>query len=163
MRKKRVEWTLILNFIQQWKKFIIWASASFISLMLFYLFFLNYVEPTQIGIARNSITGQMWLQSGGWHVTNPWTRVARIDTRPMRIAVMSAGHGYHARLVRFVPQHWKTFVEIEGFRYYWWYNRFSFNGGHREEYRGMRDIMRGYGYSAKKYPFIEILSEYTEK
>lgn len=132
--------------------------------LLLYLAFVDYLEPTQAGIARNTVTGEMWLQDmAGWHLSAPWTRVARVDTRPMRVGVMSAGHGYSAKLVRFVPQHWQEFVATEGFHYYWWFNRFSFNAGYDEEYRGMKDIMRGYAYGAKKYPFIELLSEYETR
>ncbi len=131
-------------------------------LMLFYLVFVNYTEPTEIGIARNFVTGKMWCQTNaGWHLTSPVTRVAKIDTRPRRVVVSSAGHGYSAKLVQFDPQGWEEFVATEGFSYYWWYNRFSFNGGYHEEHRGMADILRGYAYSAKRYSFIKVLEEYT--
>jgi len=129
--------------------------------VLFYTAFLNYTEPTQIGIARNFVTGEMWSQNGGgWHITAPWVFVARIDTRPVRVSVTTAGRGYSAKLVQFEPSAWKEFVAIEGFRYYWWANRVSFNFGYNEEYRGMKDILRGYAYSPKKYPFITVLNEY---
>lgn len=130
--------------------------------LLFYLGFTNYTEPTEVGIARNMISGEMWLQEGGgWHITPPWVWVTCIDTRPMRVALMSAGRGYSAKLVQFKPGKWREFVATEGFRYYWWANRFSINLGYDEEYRGVRDIMRGYAYSAKPYPFIEVLAEYS--
>ncbi len=128
--------------------------------VLFYLLCLNHNEPTQIGIARNRVNGAMWTQRGGWHLTSPWVSVARVDTRPMRVAVNSAGHGYSAKLIQFAPEHWQEFVTVEGFRYWWWANRFSFNGGYDEEYRGMRDILRGHAYGTKSYPFLRILNEY---
>ncbi len=129
--------------------------------LLFYLLFLNFTEPTEIGIARNWITGEMKLQErSGWHISAPDVWVARIDTRPMRVAVTSAGHGYSGKLVQFDPEEWREFVQTEGWHYYWWYNRFSFNFGYSEEYRGMKDIMRGYAFAAKKYSFIKILNEY---
>jgi len=135
-----------------------------LALFLFYLGFLNYTEPTQIGVARNMITGEMWAQmSGGWHLTPPWVFVSRIDTRPIRVSVDSAGHGYSAKLVQFVSGEWESFVKTEGFRYWWWANRFSFNWGYRDEHRGMKDILRGYTYSPKKYPFIRVLEEYQEE
>jgi hypothetical protein len=129
--------------------------------LLFYLSFLNYTDLTQVGLARNWFNGKMWLQErGGWHVSAPWVWVTRIDTRPMRVAITSAGRGYSAKLVQFNPQAWREFVQTEGWYYYWWYNRFSFNFGYREEYRGMRDIMRGYAYGVKRYSFITIIEEY---
>lgn len=136
-------------------------GGGLVAILLFYLGFLNYTEPTEIGLARNFISGDMWIQEkGGWHVTPPWVRVARIDIRPIRVSVSTAGRGYSAKLVQFKPEEWKAFVEIEGFRYYWWANRISFNLGYDEEYRGMKDILRGYAYSVKSRPFIEILQEY---
>jgi len=132
-------------------------------LFLLYLGFLNYTEPTQVGIARNVITGEMWLQDrGGWHVSLPWVFVARIDTRPLRVAVTTTGRGFSAKLVQFDSKYWREFVAMEGFRYYWWGNRISFNFGYNEEYRGMKDILRGYAYSAKRYPFILIMNEYQQ-
>lgn len=133
-------------------------------IMFFYLGFLNYTEPTEVGIARDLLSGETWLQEGGgWHSTALWVQVACVDIRPMRVSVTSAGRGYNAKLVQFDVQHWKEFVETEGFRYYWWANRFSFNFGYDEEYRGVKDILRGYAYSSKHYSFIKILEEYPTK
>ena len=150
-----------MKVIRNWGKCIWISGCVLIGIILFYLLFVNYTEPTQIGISRNLITGQMWIQNkGGWHLTAPWVKVAVIDTRPIRVSVASAGHGYSAKLVQFDARGWKEFVAIEGFRYYWWANRLSVNFGYNEEYRGMRDILRGYAYGAKKYPFVVILNEY---
>jgi hypothetical protein len=66
-------------------------------------------------------------------------------------------------LLSFDKYHWKEFVAAEGWRYWWWANRFSINFGYDEEYRGMRDILRGYAYSPKQYPFLVILEEYQSK
>ena len=143
--------------------FIVYVSVV-LSLVLFYFTCINYIEPSEVGIARNHITGRMWLQDkGGIYLTWPWVWVARIDTRPMRVAVTTAGKARSAKLVQFEQKHWESFVQTEGWRYYWWANRFSINFGYDEEYRGLRDIMRGYAYSTKQYPFIKILQEYEEK
>lgn len=128
--------------------------------LLFYLACVNYVEPSEVGIARNRVTGRMWLQHGGFYLTWPWVGVARIDTRPMRVAVTTSGTARNAKLVQFNQKDWELFVQTEGWRYYWWANRFSINFGYDEEYRGLRDIMRGYAYSVKKYPFITTIQEY---
>lgn len=134
-----------------------------IALLLFLLYngFVNYNEPTQIGIARNLVSGKMSLQEGGgFFFAPPWVWVARVDTRPMRIAVTSGGRGYSAKLVQFDKNYWEEFVATEGWRYYWLSNRISFNLSYDDEYRGMKDIMRGYAYSAKHYPFVVVLEEY---
>jgi len=143
-----------------------WIKISFLivaALAFLYFPFVNYTEPTDLGIVRNIFTGDMWAQEdGGWHLTPFWVRVSTIDTRPMRVAVTSTGHGYNAKLVQFNKSAWREFVAVEGFRYYWWANRLSFNSGYDEEYRGLKDIMRGYAYSVKKYPFVDILTEYQQ-
>lgn len=131
---------------------------------LFYFGFLNYTEPTEVGVVRNVATGEMILQEGGgWYCTTPWVFVSKIDLRPMRVAITTSGHGFNAKLVQFNPRAWRKFVETEGFRYWWWANRFSFNFGYDEEYRGMKDILRGYAFSTKRYEFITILEEYDVK
>ena len=125
--------------------------------------FLNYNEPTEIGVARNLLTGKIWVQNGGWHLECPWVLVPHIDTRPMRVSVDSAGHGYRAKLVRFVPSEWESFVKIEGWRLWWFSNRLSFNFGYEDEHRGLKDIFRGYAYGTKKYSFLVILEEFGEQ
>lgn len=129
----------------------------------FYLGFLNYTEVTEIGIARNLVSGKMWVQeNGGWHLTAPWVLVAKIDTRPLRVAITTTGHGFNAKLIQFQTDKWQEFVQTEGFRYWWWANRISFNLGYEEEYRGMKDILRGYAYGVKHYSFIKVLEEYRQ-
>ena len=131
--------------------------------LLFYLTCINFTEPNEIGIARNVITGNTWEQDrGGWHISAPWVFVPVIDTRPIRVSVLSAGHGYSSKLVQFQKEYWKEFIATEGFRYYWWANRISFNFGYDEEHRGFKDIMRGYAYSVKQYPFVKVLTEYQQ-
>lgn len=137
------------------------ASICLAVLGLFYLACVNYTEPTDVAIARNVVTGDLQLQSeGGFHLSSPWTAVSRIDARPVRVCVTTAGRGFNCVLVRFEPSAYKEFVAVEGFYYYWWANRVSFNFGYNEEYRGMKDLLRGYAYSIKRYPFIVILRDY---
>jgi hypothetical protein len=128
-----------------------------------YLPFFNHTEPVEVGIVWNRITGEVTLQkrdAAGWHITSPWVAVARVDTRPMRVCVTTAGRGFSCKLVQFELSAYKEFVETEGFRYYWWANRISFNLGYNEEYRGMKDLLRGYAYGVKKYSFVSVLRDY---
>lgn len=144
-----------------------WVARPVITLLCLYLLYVSFVthiEKTEIGIARNMMTGKTWMRDGGgFYVRPPWVWVSIIDTRPMRVAVTSGGRGYNAKLVQFDKNYWEDFVKTEGWRFYWFSNRISFNLGYEEEYRGMRDIMRGYAYSAKKYPFVVIIEEYDER
>lgn len=123
---------------------------------------MNHVEPGEVGIERNILSGEMSLQTAGWHFTSPFSRVARIDIRPMRVSITTSGHGYSSKLVRFNTDEWELFVKTEGFRYYWWDNRLSFNSGYAEEYRGLRDIIRGYAYSDIIPPFIIVENSYSK-
>lgn len=130
---------------------------AFISIALvFWLFSFNYVGFNEIGIAWNRVTGTLWKQEPGFHITWPWVSVARVDTRPIRVCVTSSGKGFSCKLVKFVPSAYREFVATEGHYYYWWANRISFNFGYREEYRGMKDILRGYAYGSKMYNFIVV-------
>lgn len=132
-----------------------------LGIFLFYILFLNHIEITQVGIARNWFSGETYLQEQpGWYLTPPWVWVARVGTHPIRVGVPTAGRGYSAKLVKFETEYWEEFVEVEGWRYYWLDNRLSFNLGNDEEYRGFRNLMLGYAYSVKEYPFISILDEY---
>lgn len=125
-----------------------------------YLACVHYTEPTEIGIVRNLVTGELRLDTSGWNLTPPWVSVAHVDTRPMRVCVTSAGRGFHCKLVQFEPAAYRTFVVTEGFRYYWWSNRLSFNLGYDEEYRGVKDLLRGHAYGAQRYPFVTVLKDY---
>ena len=132
---------------------------------LFYLVFVNHLEAYQIGITRNWATGEVTIQNlgkdtGGFYFTAPWVQVARIDTRPMRVCITSATRAFSCKLVEFEPSAYKEFVAVQGWQYYWWANRISFNFGYAEEYRGVKDILRGYAYSVKRYRFLKISEEY---
>lgn len=141
-------------------------SVLFLAIFLFCFGFFNYIQPNQIGIARNRLTGDLWLiDRPGIYFTGPWIGVARINTNPIRVSVQSFGRGYSAKLIQFDKIYWKEFITNEGWRYYWWDNRFSFNSGHRETYRGVSDTFLGYAYSThlERYPFIKILEEYESQ
>jgi len=140
------------------------AKISLLVFLVFlipYLLFFHFSEPTQLGVQRNWISGELSADTPGWNITAPWVSVAKIDTRPMRVCITTAGRGFNCKLVRFVPEQYKIFVKTEGFYYYWWANRISFNLGYSEEYRGVRDIFRGYAFGAQPYPFFELLEEYS--
>ncbi len=132
-------------------------------LFLLWLMFFHYTEAYQLGVRWNVTTGEISTdETAGYHLTPPWVFVAQIDKRPMRVCITSAGRSFSCQLIQFVPENYKTFVETEGFRYWWWANRISFNLGYSEEYRGIKDLLRGYAYGAKKYSFVVTIKEYQE-
>jgi len=148
----------------RFKKTSVISVCMILSVILAYCLFCNFLTYHEVGLARNFVTKNTWIQKDpGFHFTNPFVMVQRIDTRPVRVSVHSSSKCVSSMLVQFVPEEWEIFVKTEGWRYYWWSNRFSFNCSYPEEYRGWRDVMRGYAYSTKKYPFIKILDEYKEK
>lgn len=128
-----------------------------------YLAFFHYTEPTEVGIRWNPFKGEISLDPRqGMHFTAPWVLVSKIKTTPTRVCVTSASRSVNCRLVEFVPEHYKTLIAVEGFRYYWWDNRLSFNSGYDDEYRGVKDLLRGYTYGIQQYPFINTLRVYEE-
>ena len=143
------------------KKIIIVAGSCFL-VGLFYLAFVNYTEAYEVGIARNFVTGELVLQDhGGFHITAAWVQISRIDTRPVRVCITSDTRAFNCKLVQFEPSAYKEFVAVQGFQYYWLANRISFNFGYTEEYRGTKDILRGYAFGVQKYPFVTILRDYV--
>lgn len=134
--------------------------CSIILVFLFYLTCVHHTDLTEVGVMRNWVTGEIRYDSPGWHISAPWVKVAKIDLRPTRVCVTSASKGYNCMLVQFNREALDVFLKTEGFSYWWWANRFSFNSGHAEEYRGFRDILRGYAYSSTQYPFIRVLERY---
>lgn len=136
------------------------AGLCALALLVFYLSFMNYAEPTDAAIARNRVNGEVMLQTSGWHVSPPWVSVSVIDTRPVRVCVPSSGRDAGCKLVQFQREAYREFVVTEGFRYWWWSNRISFNMGYDDEYRGMKDLLRGYAFSGEPYPFLVIQKEY---
>jgi hypothetical protein len=122
----------------------------------------TYLEPGEAGITWNPFTGAIELQPhAGIYVTPPWVFQTTIDVRPQRVCLTSSAHAAaNCRLVQFDTRYYRDFIATEGWRWYWWSNRFSFNSGYHETYRGWRDVERGYAFAAQPYPFIHVLTEY---
>jgi hypothetical protein len=137
-----------------------WCLAGLTVFLTFYLAFFNHVAYGEAGIAWSRVTGALWVQPAGYHVTWPWVAVSTVETRPQRVCMTSASKAaFSCKLVRFDPAYFREFVGAEGHYYYWTANRVSFNGGYGEEYRGFRDVLRGYAYGSVRYPFLVVESE----
>lgn len=142
---------------------IITSIILAVVLSFFHLGFIHYQDSYESAIMWNRISGDVWLEeSGGLHFSAPWVFAAKVELRPVRVSIMSGGRSYNSKLVKFNPKYFREFVAVEGTRYYWWSNRISFNFGYSEEYRGMKDILRGFAYATKNYPFLEVVTEYKE-
>lgn len=146
--------SVIMKFIKT-KYFMI---LSFIILCYFSLY--NYSDYSHCTINRNIFTGEVSIDTiPGHNITWPWVQVSSIDLRPSRIPISSGSRTYNYRLVKFNPIYYREFVNAEGFRYYWWSNRISFNYGHDYESRGIFDILKGYAYDTNDWKFITIEKE----
>lgn len=151
---------------EQWKKLLRWRPRppTFVAITLGFCIYVGCVhelEPTHVGIRRNLFTGRVTLDTrAGFFLTLPWVAVARIDTRPTRVCITSVARSFNCKLVQFVPEAYREFVAVQGFRYYWLANRLSFNNGYDEEYRGMRDILRGFAFGNRPPPFLRVITTY---
>ena len=85
-----------------------------------------------------------------------------MEIRPMRVCVETVAKVISCKLAEFLPSGFTEFVQREGFRYYWWDNRISFNFGYNEEYRGGRDLVRGYAFAVTNQKFIRVLETLHE-
>jgi hypothetical protein len=129
-------------------------------LFIGYISCVHYTDVHQVAITWNIFTGEKTLdQESGINFSPPWVFVSRIDTRPQRVCVSSSTKNFNCLLVKFEPSGWEEFVELEGFGYYWWSNRISINMGYDEEYRGMKDLLRGYAFDNNKRRFISVKKE----
>jgi len=132
---------------------------TIICLFLSYMMFYHHTKSYEFGITRNIITGEMKPDTRtGHHFTAPWVLETTIDTRPRRVCIASASRNVNCRLVQFDTSQWKSLVEYEGFHYYWWYNRISFNWS-QETYRGLDNLFLGHAYGSNKGKFLKILQE----
>lgn len=129
-------------------------------ILLLYLTCFAYLDTYHIAIDRNIFTGENTIDSThGFELSAPWVMVSRIDTRPMAVNIPSSARVLNRRLVQFVPAHWKEFVDMEGYEYWWWRNRYSWNFGHDEENKGIKDVFIGYAYSGVQHKFLREIKE----
>jgi hypothetical protein len=105
-------------------------------------------------VSRNLFTGETQLDSTkGIKLSAAWVQVIKFDTRPIKVCIDCSCSNINCKLIAFNPNGWKEFIDREGFKYFWFKNRISFNLGQEKEYRGISHVLRGYAYD-KKYNFI---------
>jgi len=107
--------------------------------------FISYTDIHHNTIRHNHFSGEVVLDSvPGIKISYPWVQVVRVDNRPFLICVTSSSNNITCGLYSFNFEYYRDFIVKEGIEYYWWSNRFSYNSGHRKEYRGLVDILKGY-------------------
>ncbi len=113
---------------------------------IFWIACLNHVEINEIGVAYNSIGGKIWNQERpGWYMTSPFVRVAYISTLPIRVSIPSEARVINTKIVRFKIEGVDEFIRMQGFSYF--------------TSSTLENILMGYAFSGKEYPFIEIMQE----
>jgi hypothetical protein len=114
----------------------------------FYLPFLNHVDINEFGIAYNSIGGQIWLQNTpGWYLTTPMVKVAYITTLPIKVTIPSGAQVINTKVVRFKKEGVDEYIRLQGFSYF--------------SSEDIGNVLLGYAFSGKQYPFMEIMQEAT--
>ncbi len=127
--------------------------------LFFYMFCYHYTDNYEFGLTQNIISGRIAPDNhSGHHLTAPWVLVTKIDIRPHKVCIASASRNMVCRLVQFDTTHWRELIRIEGFHYYWLYNRISFNWS-QETYRGVDNLLLGHSYGANRGKFVKILQE----
>jgi len=118
---------------------------------------ISYTDSHHYAIERNIVSGQIVFRGpNGMRITPPWVQVVRIDIRPIRACVDCSCNNIDCRLISFNISGYLEFIEKEGFGYYWWRNRLSFNYGNKLEYRGLPNVLRGYAFDDKNYKFLNV-------
>jgi len=126
-------------------------------IFLFWLLFFNFTRDYQVSIKRNYFTGELSLLKPGITITSPWVQIIRLDTRPKQYCVECVCKNKTCVLASFNPIGWREFIDREGFRYFWFRNRISFNS--YKTYRGFDSVIRGYSFDEQEYSFIKIHSK----
>lgn len=121
-------------------------GAIFFAMLLFYTAFLNHVAINEVGIAYNSVGGKIWVKSHpGWYLTAPTVEVATISTLPTKVTIPSEAKVINTKIVRFNPDGIDEFIRLQGFSYF--------------SDQGVENVLMGYAFSGKKYPFLDILQD----
>jgi len=146
----------IINYVKRnWKKIVGFIILPFLSYFMFY----HHSQSYEFVITRNIITGETKPDShAGYHISWPWILASKIDTRPHKVCIASASRNLNCRLVQFDTSQWRVLLTYEGFHYYWWYNRISFNWS-QETYRGVDNLLLGHAYGKTRGSFVKVLQE----
>jgi len=133
------------------KKILITSGAVVLFLVTFYLLFLNHVGVNEIGIAYNSLGGQIQVQTNaGWYVTSPAVKVVSLSTLPEQVHLPTFANVIATKIVRLrpEPEHIREFIKLQGFGY-------SINANYN-------NILMGYAFSGKSYSFLEVVQDSTQ-
>jgi hypothetical protein len=130
----------------KWAVLGISVGVSFVGLFLFFLFCLNHVHINEIGVAYNSMNGKVLIQdSPGWYATSPFVQVVTLSTLAHQVSIPSGAVVINTKIVRFKREGVEEFIRLQGFSY-------SLS-------QSLDNILMGYAFSGKEYPFLEVMQE----
>jgi len=115
-------------------------------LLIFLLGCFNHVHINEIGVAYNAMNGKVTIQDNpGWYMTNPFVAVVNISTVPHQVSIPSGAVVINTKIVRFKKEGVEEFIRLQGFSY-------SLSSS-------LDNILMGYAFSGKEYPFLEVMQE----
>lgn len=123
---------------------------SFIVFLVWYGFWVNFVENYQYGFVYDKFSGEITpLDHTGWVVRNPWHySVHSIDTRPYQVSISANERVLNAKLIRFNTEGIKTFVE--------WHGRAA-----GDDTYSLKEILKCYAFDrdeGRDCPFLTVIS-----
>lgn len=154
MKMSQVLW-LLKSLMTQYQSKIIKSLSIIGILFTFYLTSFNFLNMSEVSLNYNIIDGTVTCDTvTGIKLSAPWVLVSVIDTRPIKVCVDCSCRNLTCKLIAFNPNEYKTFLQKEGWSYFWWKNRLSFNSGNKQEYRGFKNVIRGYAFDNVEYNFL---------
>ncbi len=121
-------------------------AVVFTLVFTYYLAFLNHTDINEIGVAYDSMSGQITVQDKpGWYTTSPMVRVAYLSTLPMAVEIPSEAAVITKKIVRFKKEGLDDFIRLQGFGY-------SMSSS-------LANTLLGYAYSGREWPFLEVMQE----
>ena len=130
---------------------------ALIAVLGFYIMCMNHIGIQHIGIAYDSWNGTVSIQQPGWHQTGPQVQVAEVSLLPTRVCLNSGARVLNCKQVRFKAEGVQAFIAEQGFHYY--DTSGSSSGNDCDSCGGMTRILKGYAYSGKDWPFLEVIEE----
>jgi len=146
-------------FVDNWSKIVgvlvVLIVVSLISLGIWYIFWVTFVDNYEFGFSYDKFTGQIHpLEHTGWVIANPFHySIHAIDTRPYQVSItanLSTANQriLNAKLVSFNPAGLATFIA--------WHGRAS--GDKVEE---LKEILKCYAFDREEgrdCPFLTVVS-----
>lgn len=139
----------------------IFIGVSLLSLLVFRIGWVNYIDSTEFAYQFDSRNGQISeVYKKGYYVSSPFVTVHTVEMRPMQICLNANNRVLNCKLVEFDTLGWRELIRLHGRKNYS-NDGGSFGGGSGNSSGGggLNDIFASYAYdgSGKLPSFIHIL------